>query len=56
MKYLAPKYELNSIEANDVVAASPIKGNNCTIAEAQGTFVDDTVTQVSGMFDSLVRK
>ena len=55
MKYTTPKYELNSIETNDIITASTIQANNCTITETEGTFTNETITQVSGFFNSMVR-
>ncbi len=57
MKYISPKYELCSMQANDVITASSIQGNNCTITHNQPGAIDpdSTVTQVNGFFDKLVR-
>ena len=57
MKYIAPSYKLNEIEANDVITASIIQANNCTVINGVESTIQEgqTVTQVSGFFDSLVR-
>lgn len=57
MKYISPKYESNEIKSNDVITVS-IQGNNCTITTGvQSSFQEnETVTEVSGLFDKLVRK
>ncbi len=57
MKYVSPRYVLSSIEANDVITASTIQGNNCTIQTGVQSSIqeDTTVTEVSGFFGSLVR-
>ena len=57
MKYISPKYECNEIESNDVIAASSIQGNNCTITPGVQSSMQEntTVTEVSSFFDALVR-
>ena len=57
MKYISPKYECNEIEANDVITASVIQANNCTITTGVQSSIQEntTVTEVSGFFDKLVR-
>ena len=37
MKYTSPKYEVASIEANDVITSSVIQANNCTVITNQVT-------------------
>ena len=56
MKYASPKYELASIEANDVITLS-YQANNCTVVTNQAGAIDpeSTVTQVTGFFDRLQR-
>ena len=57
MKYTSPKYEVASIEANDVITSSVIQANNCTVITNQAGTIDpeSTVTQVSGFFNKLQR-
>ena len=56
MKYVSPKYEVASIEANDVITLS-YQANNCTVATNQAGTIDpeSTVTQVTGFFNKLQR-
>ena len=56
MKYVSPKYEVTSIEANDVITLS-YQANNCTVVTNQAGTIDpeSTVTQVSGFFNKLQR-
>lgn len=56
MKYQAPKYELCSMQVNDVITAS-YQANNCTVTTNQVGTIDpeSTVTQVSGFFNKLQR-
>ena len=56
MKYVSPKYEVTSIETNDVITLS-YQANNCTVVTNQAGTIDpeSTVTQVSGFFDRLQR-
>ena len=58
MKYVSPKYDISAIEGQDVITASSYQANNCTVATNQPGTIDpeSTVTQVSGLFDSLIRK
>jgi hypothetical protein len=56
MKYQSPKYELCSMQVNDVITLS-YQANNCTVATNQAGTIDpeSTVTQVSGFFNKLQR-
>ena len=57
MKYQSPKYELCSMQVNDVITSSVIQANNCTVITNQTGTIDpeSTVTQVSGFFNKLQR-
>jgi hypothetical protein len=57
MKYQSPKYELCSMQVNDVITSSVIQANNCTVITNQAGTIDpeSTVTQVSGFFNKLQR-
>ena len=57
MKYQSPKYELCSMQVNDVITSSVIQANNCTVITNQAGTInpESTVTQVSGFFNKLQR-